>query len=211
MEQIKVLERDTTAKKNKTLRSEGFVPAVVYNTKTESTSIMIDSKLAIKVAKESTSTTIWEIDLEGKNFKVLVKEIDYNPVTDEIRHISFFEIDETKDMVFTIPFEIIGIAPAVKNNLGVLIQVLDDIDVRCKVNELIPAIQVDISGLVHPGQSLGVDDLKIPETISIINEDLKHATVVTITELQKEDTKVTTEATEGESTESAAEEDKADE
>lgn len=211
MEQIKVLERDTTAKKNKTLRSEGFVPAVVYNTKTESTSIMIDSKLAIKVAKESTSTTIWEIDLEGKNFKVLVKEIDYNPVTDEIRHISFFEIDETKDMVFTIPFEIIGIAPAVKNNLGVLIQVLDDIDVRCKVNELIPSIQVDISGLVHPGQSLGVDDLKIPETISIINEDLKHATVVTITELQKEDTKVNTETTEGEVAEGATEEEKADE
>lgn len=187
MEKIKFLERDIKGKKNKVLRREGFIPASVYNAKTESKNIMLDSSVAKRLAKEATSTTILDIELDDKSFKAIVKEIDYNPVTDELRHISFFEIDETKDMIFTIPFELIGIAPAVKNNLGVLVQVLNDIEVRCKVNEIIPSITVDISKLEHPGQSISVDELNIPEVMEIMNEDLKTATIVTITDLQSEE------------------------
>ncbi len=193
MEKIKFLERDLNGKKNKVLRREGFIPAVVYNAKTDSKNIMLDSSTAKKLVREATSTTILDAELEDKTFKAIVKEVDYNPVTDDIRHISFFEIDEAQDMVFTIPFELKGIAPAVKNNLGVLIQVLNDIDVRCKVNEIIPSIEVDISKLEHPGQSIAVDDLNIPEAMEIMNEDLKTATVVTITELQSEEVATTVE------------------
>jgi len=187
MEKILFLERDINGKKNKVLREEGFIPAVVYNAKTESKNIMIDSSTAQRITREATSTTIFDVELEGKAFKALVKEIDYDPVTDDLRHIAFFSVDETADMVFTIPFELVGVAPAVKNNLGVLIQVLNDIEVRCKVSEIVPSIHVDISKLEHPGQSIGVDELNIPETLEIMNEDLKNATVVTITELQSED------------------------
>lgn len=186
MEKVKFLERDLNGKKNKILLKDGFVPAVVYNAKTESKNIMLDTSTAKQILKNATSTTILDTELDGKSFKVVVKEIDINPVTEELRHISFFEIDESKDMVFSIPFEIIGISPAVKNNLGVLIEVMDSIEVRCKVNDLIPSIKVDISGLEHPGQSISIDELEIPKNISLINEELKNATVVTITEMQEE-------------------------
>lgn len=203
MEEIKFLERDTNGKKNKILRSEGFIPAVVYNSKTESKNIMLDASVALKLLNEATSTTILDVDFGDKKFKAIVKEVDYNPVTDELRHISFFEIDETKDMIFTIPFELTGIAPAVKNNLGVLVQVLDDIEVRCKVNEIIPSITVDITKLEHPGQSISVDELNIPEAMEIMNDDLKTATVVTITELQSEEILTPETPEEGEETEGA--------
>ncbi len=186
MEKVKFLERDLNGKKNKILLKDGFVPAVVYNAKTESKNIMLDTSTAKQILKNATSTTILDTELDGKSFKVVVKEIDINPITEELRHISFFEIDESKDMVFSIPFEIIGISPAVKNNLGVLVEVMDSIEVRCKVNDLIPSIKVDISGLEHPGQSISVDELEIPKNISLINEELKNATVVTITEMQEE-------------------------
>lgn len=186
MEKVKFLERDLNGKKNKILLKDGFVPAVVYNAKTESKNIMLDTSTAKQILKNATSTTILDTELEGKSFKVVVKEIDINPITEELRHISFFEIDESKDMVFSIPFEIIGISPAVKNNLGVLVEVMDSIEVRCKVNDLIPSIKVDISGLEHPGQSISIDELEIPKDISLINEELKNATVVTITEMQEE-------------------------
>jgi len=186
MEKIKFLERDVNGKKNKILNKEGFIPAVVYNAKTESKNIMLDSSIAKKIVRSATSTTILDVELDEKVFKVVVKEVDINPLTDELRHIAFFEIDESKDMVFSIPFEIIGISPAVKNNLGVMVNVMDALEVRCKVNDLIPSIKVDISGLEHPGQSISVEDLDIPKSISFINEDVKHSTVVTITEVQEE-------------------------
>jgi len=213
MEKVKFLERDLNGKKNKILLKDGFVPAVVYNAKTESKNIMLDTSTAKQILKNATSTTILDTELDGKSFKVVVKEIDINPITEELRHISFFEIDESKDMVFSIPFEIIGISPAVKNNLGVLVEVMDSIEVRCKVNDLIPSIKVDISKLEHPGQSISVNELEIPKNISLINEDLKNATVVTITELQEEiiTTPTESETTEEVSTEETTPEDAASE
>ncbi|MGI5897884.1 MAG: 50S ribosomal protein L25 [Candidatus Dojkabacteria bacterium] len=215
MEKIIFEKRDPKTKNTKTILAEGKTPAVVYNSKTESTNIMIDSSVAKKILAEATSTTILDAELDGKVMKAIVKEIDLNPITDEIRHIAFFEIDESKEMVFSIPFNIIGIAPAVKNNLGVLVEVMQSIEVRCKVKDLVPYIEVDISSLEHPGQSIAISDLNIPEGISFLNEDLKNATIVTITEMQEEEkietpTEETEEGatdseTEGEATESTEE------
>lgn len=210
MEKLTFEKRELDGKKNKILLQEGKTPAVVYNAKGESRNIMIDSSVAGQISREATSTTILEASLDSNNMKVVVKEIDMNPITEQIRHIAFFEIDESKEMVFTIPFEIIGISPAVKNNLGILVEVMKDIDVRCKVSALIPAIQVDISKLEHPGQSISVEDLDIPSDIELVNDELKHATIVTVTELQAEEVYTSTEApvegTEAAPTETASEE-----
>lgn len=192
MENILFEKRDSKGSKCKDLLKEGKTPAVVYNAKTESESISLDSSIAKRILKEATSTSIFNAEFDGKKMKVIVKEVDKNPITDEIRHISFFEIDETKDMVFTIPFNIVGVSPAVKNNLGVLIEVMSSINVKCKLKDLVPYFEVDVSSLDHPGQSISVEDLHLPEGITFINEDVKNATIVTITELQKEDTPVVT-------------------
>lgn len=199
METITLQKREILGKKSRNLLAEGFVPAVMYNAKGESSNIQIDASTAKQIGKVATSTTIFDVSLEGKTSKVLVKDIDMNPVTEEIRHISFFEIDESKKMVFTIPFEIVGISPAVKNNLGTLVKVLQSIDVRCTLAELKPNIVIDISGLEHPGQIIGVNDITLPEGMELINKEMEQATIITITELQKEEVVVAT-PVEGEET-----------
>ncbi len=90
-------------------------------------------------------------------------------------------------MVFEIPFELEGISPAVKNNLGVLVQVLPALEVRCKVSDLVDSIKLDISNLEFPGQGISVEDIALPNGISLINEELKSSPIVTITQLQKEE------------------------
>lgn len=205
MENILFEKRDTKSSKSKNLLKEGKTPAVVYNSKTESESISIDSSTAKKLLKEATSTSIFNAQLDGKEMKVIVKEVDQNPLTEEIRHIAFFEIDETKDMVFTIPFNIIGVSPAVKNNLGVLVEVMPSINVKCKLKDLVPYFEIDVSSLDHPGQSISVNDLQIPEGITFVNDDVRNATIVTITELQQEDVAKTTETEEDAEKEESAE------
>ncbi len=187
MDQITLQKRDVLGKKSKRLLSEGLIPAVIYNAQGDSTNIQLDASIAKKIVRVATSTSVFETSLDGKVAKVLVKDVDLNPVTDEIRHISFFEVDESKDMVFTIPFEIIGISPAVKNNLGTLVKVLQSIEVRCKLAELQPDIKIDISKLEHPGQAIAVHDIELPSGMELINKDMAQATIITITELQKEE------------------------
>lgn len=194
METITLQKRDVLGKKSKKLLAQGLVPVVMYNAKGDSTNLQLDASTAKQIVKVATSTTIFDVTLDGKASKVLVKDIDMNPVTDVIRHISFFEIDESKKMVFTIPFEIIGISPAVKNNLGTLVKVLASIDVRCTLAELKPNIVIDISGLEHPGQIIGVHDIKLPEGMELINKEMEQATIITITELQKEEEVIATPA-----------------
>ncbi len=187
METITLEKRDLLGKKSQNLLAQGFIPTVLYNAKGDSTNLQVDASTGKKLVRVATSTTIFEAKIGEKISKVLVKDVDFNPLTEEVRHIAFFEIDESKEMVFTIPFEIVGISPAVKNNLGILVKVLPDIDVRCKLSDLKPSIVIDISGLEHPGQIIGVHDIKLPEGMELMNKELEQATIVTITEIQKEE------------------------
>ncbi len=186
MEEIIFEKREVVGKKNKKLFDEGYIPAVVYNSKGDSTNIKITSSFATKIMSEVTSATVLDAKYDGKDMKVIVKEIDINPFTERIRHIAFFEIDEKQEMTFTIPFKIVGVAPAVKNNLGILVEVLSSIDVRGKLSDLVPFIEIDVTKLEHPGQSISLDDLDLPKSLELVNEDLAETTVVTITELQEE-------------------------
>lgn len=185
MEKLQLQKRKITGKKVRHLRTEGLTPAVVYNSKGESTNTAMSNSDADWLYRNTTSTTILDTQLEKDSFKTLVKEFDINPVTDEINHVSLFQIDESAPMVFTIPFDIIGISPAVKNNLGVLINVLDSIEVKCKLSELQPSIEIDISKLENIGQTINVNDIQLPKGMILINDDLARATIVTITDIQK--------------------------
>lgn len=200
MEKLQLQKREILGKKVRHLRRDGKTPAVVYNSKGESQNAVMSSSDADWLYRNTTSTTILDTDLEKGTFKTLVKEFDLNPVTGEINHVSLFQIDENAPMVFSIPFKVIGISPAVKNNLGVLVNVLDSIDVRCKLSELKPFIEIDISKLDTVGQTINVNDISLPEGISLINDDLARATIVTITEAQKveEAAPAAAEGTEGE-------------
>jgi large subunit ribosomal protein L25 len=186
MEKITFEKREVLGKKNKKLFDEGYIPAVVYNSKGDSTNIKITRSFATKIMSEVTSATVLDAEYNGKDMKVIVKEIDVNPFTERIRHIAFFEIDEKQEMTFTIPFKIVGVAPAVKNNLGILVEVLSSIEVRGKLSDLVPFIEIDVTKLEHPGQSISLDDLDLPKSLELLNEDLAETTVVTITELQEE-------------------------
>ena len=196
----------STGKGNKKLLRDGFTPAVIYNAKGESINIQVPTDIALKIVKDATSTTIIEIEIDGKNRKALVKDLDVNSFTNQIRHISFFEIDENEDMIFSIPFVFEGISPAVKNNLGILVKVLSAVEVKGKLADLVDNITIDISTLEHPGQTIGLDDIELPKGMHLVNADLAKSAIATITIAQKqEEEEISADTAEG-ATEKATEE-----
>lgn len=185
MKKLILQKRELLGKKVKSLRREGLIPAVVYNAKTESFNTVLKKNDAQWLYRNTTSTTILDAEFEGRDFKFLVKEFDLNSVTGEINHVSIFEIDENAPMVFTIPFNLVGVSPAVKNNLGILVNALDSIDVRCQLNKLQSEIEIDISSLTEPGQTITVEDITLPEGMTLINDDIRTTAIVTIADAQK--------------------------
>lgn len=185
MEKIKLQKRNVVGKRIKALREENIIPAVIYNSKGESQNVSIEKGIAVQLYKTATPTTVLDMELGTKEYKAIVKDFDINPRTDQILHVAFFEVDPKVDMDFSIPFNLIGISPAVKNNIGILVQVLDSIRVRCKLDDLIPYIEIDVTGLEHPGQTITVEDIKLPDGIELVHEEDHDATIATITQLQK--------------------------
>jgi large subunit ribosomal protein L25 len=185
MEKIKLDKRELVGKKIKQLREQDVVPAVIYNSKSESTNVSIDKGTAVHLYKTATPTTILDIDLDGKEKKAIVKNFDINPRTAQLLHVSFFEVDPKARMDFTVPFTLKGVAPAVKNNIGILVQVADTVRVRSKVDDLVSEIEIDVTGLEHPGQTISMEDIELPEGLQLIHEDDSNMPIATITQLQK--------------------------
>ncbi len=185
MEKVKLNKRKVVGKKTKNLREENLIPGVIYNSSGESINVSIDRGVAVQLYKTATPTTILEVEIGKKSKKAIVKDIDIDPRTDRILHVSLFEVDPKEKIDFTIPFILKGVAPAVKNSIGILVQVNDGIDVRCKLNDLIPEIEVDVTNLEHPGQTITMEDIELPDGLEIIHEDDKNIPIATITQLQK--------------------------
>lgn len=185
MEKIKLDKRELIGKKIKQLRDKDIIPAVIYNSKGESVNVSIDKGTAVHLYKTATPTTILDIDLDGKDKKAIVKDFDINPRTAQLLHVSFFEVDPKARMDFTVPFTLEGISPAVKNNIGILVQVADTVRVRSKVDDLVSEIKIDVTGLEHPGQTISMEDIELPEGLELIHEDDSNMPIATITQLQK--------------------------
>ncbi|GAB4156716.1 MAG: 50S ribosomal protein L25/general stress protein Ctc [Candidatus Dojkabacteria bacterium] len=208
MTKIILEKRDQLGKKAKQLYSEGKVPAVIYDNKGNSTTVKANEGEIARLLTSATTTTIVDLEIDGKDVKAVIKEVDVNPLDNQLRHIAFFQIDENAEMVFTVPFKLIGISPAVKNNLGVLVQTVQNVEVKCTLAKLVPEIEVDVTGLDNTGMSILVSDIKLPEGMHLLRESDAGLAVAAVTQLQKLTEVETTPAADAteETTEEASEE-----
>ncbi len=200
MKEVKVEKRTKLGKKSKQLRREGIIPAVIYNAKGESTPIQIERSNLFHLLKGIKTSDIIEVIMGKEKKQALLKQTDIDPISGEITHVSFFEIVPGTTVDVEIPIELEGISPAVKNNLGVLVQPIDSIILRCSVENIPESLKVDLSELTHVGQTVLLSDLKLPEGVRFIRQEDAQKPVVTITSVQKQEVVTTTEE-EGESPE----------
>ncbi len=108
------------------------------------------------------------------------------PVKIQLDIFLFFEIDEKAELTFDMPFVLTGVSPAVKNNIGVLIQPTKSVTVRAKAKDVVPHIEIDISNLENIGDAIVLEEIEIPTGVELFNPEDINNTIVTITDLQKQ-------------------------
>jgi len=176
------------ADKLKAIRNNGMVPAVVYGARVENTMISvssIDFEKILKVAGES-STIVLEIkDEKDKSTKVdvLIHDMQKDPIRGFPTHIDFLAIDMNKEIEVTIPIEFIGIAPAEKDGLGILVKTLHEVEVKALPKDLPHNVSIDLSVLVALDDQIHVKNLILPKGVKMItNEDEVVALIAPIKE-----------------------------
>ncbi len=170
MEKIKLQAkpREIFGKKVAKLRREGLVPAVMYSKGKDSVALTIDKKLFDHIYKVSGGNTIIILEVEGdKNRNVLIKQVEKNPVTDNILHADFYQISMKEKITAMIPLRFTGDSKAVMDLGGSLITNKSEIEVECLPGDLPHEIEVDISSLEDFESVLHIKDIKVPEGVEI--------------------------------------------
>jgi large subunit ribosomal protein L25 len=142
------------------VRVAGKIPAVIYGAGLESIAIELDPKQILRILhSESGHNTIFDVDITGgAKAKAMIVDWQYEPIRDTLLHIDLKRIALDKTMKVSVPVRLIGVPSGVKNEGGMLDQVLREVEIECLPGEIPSHIDVDVTGLALFG-SIHVSDL----------------------------------------------------
>lgn len=152
------------------LRREGKLPAVIYGHGLAPTPISLDLREATRILGTLTSSSIINVELDGKENATLVREKQKDFIRGSLLHVDFQAVSLTEKIRTKVGIEITGIAPAIKDFNGVMVTGIDDIEVECLPKDLPGRIVVDISGLANIGDGIYLRDIPIPENVEFLAE-----------------------------------------
>jgi large subunit ribosomal protein L25 len=164
------------------LRAAGKVPAILYGAGIEPIMLTADYLELKKAFKgRSAENVIFDLRIDsgstGQSKKVMIKEIQRDPVKRDYLHVDLFEISMKKELEVDIPINLINTPIGVTQG-GILQHVRRDVKVLCMPDDLVDTIDVDVAGL-EIGQTLHTGDISFPPGLKPLeDEDLTIVTVV---------------------------------
>ena len=178
--EIQVEPREAGAKgKAKQLRREGKLPGIFYGPKAESVPLELDRKDFLSRVAGLEGSHLIRIKSSSPLLAervALVKEMQFHPVTGEVVHADFYEVDLSAKIRVKVPLHFVGKAEGVVRG-GILQPVVREIEVECLPMDIPEYFDVEVSSL-DIGDSLHVKDLSIPEGVAAIYES--NLTLVTV-------------------------------
>ena len=181
MEKYKAIERSKDTGSTYSLLNKGMVPGIIYGKGTEPTKIAFENKVLLKLMHTGAFySTILNLDIEGKNEKVLPKQLQYHPVTDRLIHFDFLRVQNDTKVTVEVPVEFLNqdTCPGLKKG-GVLNLVRREVELSCNANNIPDKLQFDLINS-EIGDSIKISNIELPEGVSptITDRDFVVATVV---------------------------------
>lgn len=156
----------------KDARRDGQIPMIYYAKGIESKQFTVEYQSFRKAYKKAgRSTIITLVDEKKEEFPVLVQEVQYHPITDDIAHVDLKAILKGQKLNTEVPLVFVGDAPAVRELGGTLISSKNTVSIECLPKDLPHEIEVDISSMVDFSVSLTVGDIKVPNGVTILDDE----------------------------------------
>ena len=195
---INAIRREGRGKNDsRRLRREGMVPLTIYGGEGEAVAIAAPLRdLAAVLRSHAGANTVFTLDVEGVGTsEVLFQDRQLDPVKNRLIHADLKRLVRGQMIELSIPLHLTGEATGVKDEEGVLEQILRQVQVRCRPRNIPDEITVDVSNL-KLNDVLHVSDIPVTEDIEILEDpETVIATVGFIREELPEETVVTEEAT----------------
>jgi large subunit ribosomal protein L25 len=164
------------------LRHLGKVPGVLYGAGAEPLNIELDhNPLFHSLRREKFHASILELDLDGAEERVLLRDFQMHPYRPLVLHVDFQRVAEDQPVHMKVPLHFVGAenSPAVKLSAAIIGHVVSEVEIACLPRNLPEFIEVDLSGLTAQ-QTVHVSDIKLPEGVSVVRRGKEDPVVVTV-------------------------------
>jgi len=176
------LRTESGKKTTRLLRSQKLVPAVIYGGKTEVN--FSASAASFKSIVYTSEFMLTNVVIEGKTYTCILKDLQFDKVTDALIHIDFLELVEDKKVIATLPLKYIGTPEGVKAG-GKLVTKMKSIKVKTFPKNLKEYIEVDLSKL-QLNENLRVENI-IAENMEVMNSPRIPIASITMTRQLKQE------------------------
>src|SRR5829696_3860260 len=183
---LNATKRDVVGKQVKALRREGKLPAVIYGRHTEPINVNLDAHSASLALGKLTPSSIVTINVDGTEYATLVREKQRDYIKNRLLHVDFLAVSMTELLRTNVRVYFIGVSGAVKDFNAVLVHNLEQLEVECLPTDLPERINVDISSLAKPGDSIRVREVQVPDTIRLLNDPDTVVAVATFAKVEEE-------------------------
>jgi large subunit ribosomal protein L25 len=183
---LNATKRDVIGKQVKALRREGKLPAVIYGRHTEPIKINLDAHSASLALGRLTSSSLVTINVDGTEYPALVREKQRDFIKNRLLHIDFLAVSMTEKLRTSVSVHLIGVSSAVKDFNAVLVKNLEQLEVEALPTDLPERIDVDITALAKPGDGIRVREVKVPDTVRILNDPDTMVAVATFAKVEEE-------------------------
>jgi large subunit ribosomal protein L25 len=165
--------RTGTNKTREIRREDAMVPAIIYGNEEESKNIKLKLNELTKASEnELFYTQVLKILLEGQEEKVVLKELQREPVKGKFLHADFQRVSRKTKLKVVVPFRFNGEeeCEGVKTEGGVIAKAISEIEIACLAGDIPEAIEIDISNLML-NEAIRLSDLTLPEGAEIPGYD----------------------------------------
>ena len=141
------------------VRVAGKLPGVVYGASEPAVAVELDPKQMLRILHSDTGhNTIFDLDVAGAKAKAMIVDWQFEPIKDRLIHVDLKRIALDKAMRAEVPVVLTGTAFGVKNEGGLLDQVLREVEIECLPGDIPSSIEVDVTNL-KVGDVIRVADL----------------------------------------------------
>ncbi|MBH9579601.1 MULTISPECIES: 50S ribosomal protein L25/general stress protein Ctc [Inhella] len=170
------------------LRISGKVPGIVFGAGEPAMIELDHNALFHALKKEAFHSSILDMELNGKESKVLLRDVQYHPWKPQVLHVDFQRVDSTTKITKKVPLHFIGEAEsvAVKTDKCTVSHIVTELEITCVAVELPEFIEVDLSGLTK-GHSVHVNDIKLPAGVKVVTHGKPNPVVATPVEPKVEE------------------------
>ena len=152
------------------IRGQGKIPAVLYGAGRESRPVSVDPRQVARILHSETGyNTVFDLTVDGERTKAMIVDWQYEPMKGALLHIDLKRIAMDQKLRVNVPIELVGEAAGVKQQGGILEQILRELEVECLPGDIPNSVELSVENLVF-GMVLRVADLPRNEKVKFLTD-----------------------------------------